>query len=197
MLDVAGTVQAALVRRTVAKARSGDPDAIARLYDLFAARVYRFALVRVESRADAEDILQQTFVKMIEALPRYEDRGLPFAAWLFRIARNSMIDLARADRGHADLDAIGEYADDRRGPAEQAEAASDRAAVRAAISRLTPDQRTVIEYRFFAGLSHAEIARLMGRKDGAVRALQFRAVEALHEDLGPLMDLATPTEARA
>lgn len=197
MLDVAGTVQAALVRRTVAKARSGDPDAVAHLYDLFAARVYRFALVRVESRADAEDILQQTFVKMIEALPRYEDRGLPFAAWLFRIARNSMIDLARADRGHANLDAIGEHADDRRGPAAQAEAASDRAAVRAAINRLTPDQRAVIEYRFFAGLSHREIARLMSRKDGAIRALQFRAVEALHDDLGPLMDLAEPTEVRA
>jgi RNA polymerase sigma-70 factor (ECF subfamily) len=197
MLDVAATIEAALVRRTVAKARSGDPEAVARLYDLFAARVYRFALVRVESRADAEDILQQTFVKMIEALPRYEDRGLPFAAWLFRIARNSMIDLARADRGHADLDAIGEHPDERRGPAEQAEAASDRTAVRAAISRLTPDQRTVIEYRFFAGLTHREIARLMDRNDGAIRALQFRAVEALHDDLGPLMDLAEPNGAEA
>jgi RNA polymerase sigma-70 factor (ECF subfamily) len=197
MLDVAGSVQAALVRRIVAKARSGDPEAVARLYDLFAARVYRFALVRVESRADAEDILQQTFVKMIEALPRYEDRGLPFAAWLFRIARNSMIDLTRADRGHADLDALAEHPDDDQGPAEQAEAASDRAAIRAAINRLTPDQRTVIEYRFFAGLSHREIARLMERNDGAIRALQFRAVEALHDDLGSLMSLAEPSEAQA
>ncbi|MGH2465704.1 MAG: RNA polymerase sigma factor, partial [Candidatus Limnocylindrales bacterium] len=94
MPDIAGALDAARIRRAVAQARSGDPEAIARLYDLYAARVYRFALVRVESRADAEDILQQTFVKMIEALPRYEDRGLPFAAWLFRIARNSMIDLA-------------------------------------------------------------------------------------------------------
>jgi RNA polymerase sigma-70 factor, ECF subfamily len=197
MLDVVGTVQAALIRRTVAKARSGDPDAVAHLYDLYAGRVYRFALVRVESRADAEDILQQTFVKMIEALPRYEDRGLPFAAWLFRIARNTMIDLARADRGHADLSAMGEHADDRRGPAEEAEAASDRAAIRAAIDRLTPDQRTVIEYRFFAGLSHREIGRLMDRREGAIRALQFRAVEALHEDLGSRMNLAGSAEAGA
>ncbi|HLY13718.1 MAG TPA: sigma-70 family RNA polymerase sigma factor [Candidatus Limnocylindrales bacterium] len=194
MLDVAGTVQAVLVQRTVAKARSGDPDAIARLYDLFADRVYRFALVRVESRADAEDVLQQTFVKMIEALPRYEDRGLPFAAWLFRIARNTVIDVARSDRGHADLTTVAEHADDRRGPAEQAEAASDRAAVRAAIGRLTPDQRTVIEYRFFAGLSHGEIGRLMNRREGAVRALQFRAVEALHEELGALLGLDGASE---
>ena len=121
MLDVAGHRPSGPGPAHGRRASSGDPEAVARLYDLFAARVYRFALVRVESRADAEDILQQTFVKMIEALPRYEDRGLPFAAWLFRIARNSMIDLARADRGHADLDAVGEHPDGRRGPAEQVE----------------------------------------------------------------------------
>lgn len=196
MLDVVGPVQAALLRRTVAKARSGDGEAIGRLYDLYAGRVYRFALVRVESRADAEDILQQTFVKMIEAMPRYEDRGLPFAAWLFRIARNTMIDIGRADRGHVDLAALGEHTDGRRGPAEHAEAASDRAAIRAAIGRLTPDQRMVIEYRFFAGLSHREIASLMERREGSIRAIQFRAVQALRDELGPLMDLTSPVEVR-
>jgi RNA polymerase sigma-70 factor (ECF subfamily) len=197
MLDVVGTVNAARVRRTVAKARAGDADAMARLYDLFAGRVYRYALVRVESQADAEDVLQQTFLKMIEALPRYEERGLPFAAWLFRIAHNAMLDVARADRGHADLATIGERADDRRGPAEEFEAEANRAAVRSAISRLTPDQRAVIEYRFFAGLSHREIASLMDRREGAIRVLQFRAVKALHEELGPLMDLAGPAQVRA
>ena len=196
MLDVVGSVQAALVRRTVARARAGDADAVARLYSLYAPRVYRFALVRVEARADAEDILQQTFVKMIEALPRYEDRGLPFAAWLFRIARNTMIDIARADRGQVDLGAVPEHAEARHGPAEQAEAASDRAAIRAAIGRLSADQQLVIEYRFFAGLSTREIAQLMDRQDGAIRAIQFRAVRALRDDLGPSRDLLSATGER-
>ena len=197
MLDVVGALQAARLRRVVAQARSGDGDAIATLYDEYAPRVYRFALVRVESRADAEDILQQTFVKMIEALPRYEDRGLPFAAWLFRIARNTMIDVGRADRGHLDLEAIGERPDERNGPAEHAESASDRAAIRAAIRRLSPDQQKVIEYRFFAGLTHREIAQLMARQENAVRAIQFRAVKALREDLGSLMDFSSPSEVPA
>ena len=196
MLDVVGTVQAARVRRTVAKAQSGDREAIARLYDLYAPRVYRFALIRVESRADAEDVLQQTFVKMIEALPRYEDRGLPFAAWLFRIARNTMIDIGRADRGHVDLGAVAEHPDDRHGPAEGVEMASDRAAIREAVGRLTPDQQLVIEYRFFAGLSHREIAHLMNRQEGAIRAIQFRAVQSLRDELGPLMNLTSPAEGR-
>jgi RNA polymerase sigma-70 factor (ECF subfamily) len=184
MLDIVSSRHEAALRRTVAKARSGDPAAVGRLYDLFAGRVYRFALVRVDSPADAEDLLQRTFLKVIEALPRYEERGLPFAAWLFRIARNTVIDFERTRHGHVDLDAIAEHADEGHGPAALAEAASERAAIRAGIERLTADQRAVIEYRFFAGLSHREIGLLMNRNDGAVRALQFRAIESLRDHLG-------------
>ncbi len=197
MVDFAASLEEARLRRTVAKAKSGDPAAIAQLYDLFASRVYRFALVRVDSPADAEDLLQRTFLKVIEALPRYQERGLPVAAWVFRIARNAVIDFERTRHEHSDLEAMAERPDERRGPAELAEAASERIALRAAITRLTTDQRAVVEYRFFAGLSHREIGRLMDRSEGAIRIMQFRAIEALRGHLGPELKLVDPAGVRA
>jgi len=177
--------------RTVARARLGNPAAIGDLYDFFADRVYRFVLVRVRSPADAEDLLQHVFVKVIESLPRYEERGLPFAAWLFRIARNAVIDHERTGRDHASLDESFERPDGRRGPEALAEAAFERAALRSAIGRLTAEQRDVITYRFFAGLTPRETGLLMDRQEGAIRALQFRAIQALRESLGHDVEFAT------
>jgi RNA polymerase sigma-70 factor (ECF subfamily) len=176
--------------RIVAKARTGNPAAFEALYDLFAGRVYRFVLVRVRSSADAEDLLQRIFLKVIESLPRYEERGIPFAAWLFRIARNAVIDHERTRHDHASLDNVLERPDERRGPAELAESALERAAIRSAIDQLTPEQRDVIAYRFFAGLSPREIGLLMDRREGAIRALQFRAIQTLRESLGTHLELA-------
>ena len=176
--------------RIVAKARTGDPAALAALYDLFAERVYRFVLVRVRSSPDAEDLLQRIFLKVIEGLPRYESRGLPFAAWLFRIARNTVIDHERTRHDHSSLDEAVERPDERDGPAALAESAFEREAVRSAIEQLTPEQREVIAYRFFAGLAPREIGLLMDRQEGAIRALQFRAIQTLRQSLGRDIDLA-------
>ena len=176
--------------RIVANARTGDPAAIAALYDLFAARVYRFVLVRVRSTADAEDLLQRIFLKVIEGLPRYESRGLPFAAWLFRIARNTLIDHERTRHEHTSLDDAAQRPDLGDGPVELAELAVERAAVRSALAQLTPEQRDVIAYRFFAGLSPREIGLLMDRREGAIRALQFRAIQTLRDSLGREIELA-------
>jgi RNA polymerase sigma-70 factor (ECF subfamily) len=134
------------VDRIVAKARAGDPAAFAALYDLFSERVYRFVLVRVRSSTDAEDLLQRIFLKVIEGLPRYEARGLPFAAWLFRIARNTVIDHERTRHEHASLDDALERPDERDGPPELAETAFERQVVRSAIEQLTTEQRDVIAF---------------------------------------------------
>jgi len=175
--------------RIVARARTGDPVAIAALYDEFAARVYRFALVRVQTPSDAEDLLQRIFLKVIEGLPRYESRGLPFAAWLFRIARNTLIDHERTRHEHTSLDDAALRMDHRAGPEELAEAAVDRVAVHSALAQLTAEQREVITYRFFAGLSPREIGLLMDRREGAIRALQFRAIQTLRDSLGQESEL--------
>jgi RNA polymerase sigma-70 factor (ECF subfamily) len=163
----------------VARAKAGDADAWAALYDSFAIPIYRFLIVRVPQPADVEDLLQRVFLKVIEALPLYEERGLPFGAWLFRIARNTAIDFARTRRSTAPLEAALERPDDALGPAAMAERADGRTQIRAALAALTDEQRDVIVYRFFAGLTPSEIGALMGKRAGSIRALQFRALEAL------------------
>lgn len=177
--------EALAIDELVARAKTGDDDAFTALYDEFAARVYRFLLARVPTPADAEDLLQRVFLKVIESLPRFQERGLPFGAWLFRIARNAAIDFERTRRSTAPLEDASGRPDEALGPAGAAEQAAERAQIRAALDTLTGEQRDVIVYRFFAGLAPAEIARLMGKREGSVRALQFRALTTLRRRLGP------------
>jgi RNA polymerase sigma-70 factor (ECF subfamily) len=196
MRSVVTNLHEAAVDRVVARAVAGDTAALADIYDRFAERVYRFLLLHAREPADAEDLLQRTFLKVIEGLPRYEARGLPFGAWVFRIARNTVIDHERTRHDHATLDAVIERHDERRGPAELAETADEQAAVLAALVLLTPDQREVITYRFFAGLSPREIGLLMDKREGSVRALQFRAMETLRENLASHVDLVSAAGVR-
>ncbi len=165
----------------VARAQLGDDLAFTELYDEYAPRVYRFLLLRVRQPADAEDLLQRVFLKVIETLPGYQERGLPFGAWLFRIARNSAIDFDRTRRANATLDDVMEQPDDQPGPAALAEQTLARARVHEALATLTDEQRDVVIYRFLAGLSPAEIGQVMGKREGTVRALQFRALHSLRK----------------
>ena len=168
----------------VDRARAGDQAALGALYDRLAARLYRFAFFRLGNRADAEDLPQRTFLKMIEALPRYQRRGIPFEAWFFRIARNGLVDVLRARRSHDPLEALHAAPSGEIGPEAAAELASEFAAVEAALSRLTEEQQTVIGYRFMAGLTPREVGIVMGKREGTVRGLQFRAIAALRRALG-------------
>lgn len=171
------------VQRLVARARHGDVGAMGALHDHYAERVFRFVRFRLGSPQDAEDMAQRVFLRMIEALPRYESRGTPFGAWLFRIARNAVIDHQRTRRSHEPLDAAGDATSMARGPEELAITASEMERVTAALAQLTEEQREVIVYRFFAELSPREISIVVGSREGAVRAMQFRALGALRRHL--------------
>ena len=173
----------------VQRARGGDADAFASLYDLYAPRLHRYVRFRVREPSDAEDLVQRVFVSVLEALPRYEQRGVPFAAWLFRLAHNAVIDFGRTTRDHRPLDSVADSPTHEPGPAEAAVRSSELATLDAAIRTLTPDQQQVIACRFFAGLSSAETARVLGRREIAVRALQFRALGALRRRLAGSLDL--------
>lgn len=166
----------------VVRAQAGDSAAFANLYEHFAGRVYRFCLARVGSISDAEDLTQLTFLKLVEALPRYEQRGQPFAAWLFRVARNVVIDFVRARHEHADLDGLEDAGRTPRAPGDAFEVRAGEDVERL-LPFLTPEQRDVIVYRFYAGLSARETANAMGRHEAAVRALQFRAIAAMRRQL--------------
>jgi RNA polymerase sigma-70 factor (ECF subfamily) len=176
----------------VERAAHRDADAFRALYEHFAPRLYRYALVRIRHAADAEDVVQRIFVKMIEALPRYEQRGLPFAAWVFRLARNAVIDFERTRRPTEQLDLIADADGGEPGPDELAERSLEHAQLLVAMRTLTGDQRDVVTLRFFGGLSPAEIGALLGKREGSIRALQFRALESLRRALDAELALDEP-----
>lgn len=178
------------IRLLVARAREGDDVAFTALYDAFAPRILRFLRCRVDTPEAAEDLLQRVFLKMIEQLPHYRDRGLPFAAWLFRVARNAAIDAHRTTHPQLPLDVLAWRAADTGDPEQLAQASMDRAAVREAIGYLPQAQRDVIECRFFADLSPCETAAVLGRSEGSVRVMQHRAIAALRQRLVPAPPLA-------
>jgi RNA polymerase sigma-70 factor (ECF subfamily) len=178
------TIDDAAIERLVAEARNGDTWAFGMIFDHYHDPIYRFIASRVHRPTDAEDLTQLVFVKALEALPRYEARGIPFGGWLFRLARNAVIDHVRTRHEHAELDAVVEWAHGDSGPDEIAVVRQELDAVGAALATLTDEQREAIELRFFAGLSAREAAEAMGRQEGTIRGLQFRAIAALRRELG-------------
>jgi RNA polymerase sigma-70 factor (ECF subfamily) len=188
--------------RLVAEAQRGDPQAFGRIFDAYAGPIYRFIASRVSRPSDAEDLTQLVFVKALEALPRYEARGIPFGGWLFRLARNAIIDQIRTKREHLPLVTAMARATDDHGPEAVVVLRDDVERVALALEDLTDDQREVIALRFFAGLSVYEAAVAMGRQEGTIRGLQFRAIASLRRSLdlepvgAPVMGGA-PAPARA
>jgi len=178
------TLDDAAIERLVEAAKAGDPDAFGRLFDHYHEPVYRYIASRVHRPTDAEDLTQLVFVKALEALPRYESRGVPFGGWLFKLARNSVIDFVRTRHEHVDLDAAVGHATGEATPDDQAVTRQMLDAVGAALAELTDEQREAIVLRFFAGLSAREAAEAMGKQEGTVRGLQFRAIAALRRRLG-------------
>ena len=176
------------LERLVREAKAGDPWAFGRIFDEFNQPIHRFIASRVDRPSDAEDLTQLVFVKALEALPRYEQRGIPFGGWLFRLARNTIIDHARTRHLHAELDEAGDRATDDAGPDQMVLLRQDLDAVARALATLTDEQRETIELRFFAGLSARETAEAMGKQEGTVRGLQFRAIAALRRSLGLDLD---------
>ena len=178
------TIDDDAIQRLVEASQAGDPEAFGSLFDVFYGPVYRSVAARVGRPSDAEDLAQLVFVKALEALPRYESRGVPFGGWLFRLARNVVIDHARTRREVAPLDLLVERPHPDDGPDELAVLRQELDSVAYALRRLTPEQREAIELRFFAGLSAKEAAVAMNRQEGTIRGLQFRAIAALRRDLG-------------
>ncbi len=178
------TTDDAAIGQLVERARHGDAEAFGSLFDLYHVAIYRYVASRVRQPAEAEDLTQTVFMKALEALPRYESRGVPFAGWLFRLARNAVIDFVRTRREHFDLDVLAGHTDGEPEPIETVMTKVDIEAVGRALAGLTDEQREVIALRFFGGLSSKEAAEAMGKQEGTIRGLQFRALVALRRQLG-------------
>jgi RNA polymerase sigma-70 factor (ECF subfamily) len=132
----------------------------------------------------AEDIASEVMLKVLEALPSYRFRGIPFSAWVFRIARNCLIDHHRRRKRRAEvgLDAAA-AAPDKHNPQALAEVAFSRDELRRALLYLTEEQRQVIILKFIHGLDNKSVAKILGRSEGAIKSLQHRALQALRRHL--------------
>ena len=168
----------------VRDAKTGDSDAFGKLYDAYLERIYRFVYFRVEDQQTAEDITSQVFLKAWENLGRFHIGGAPFLAWLYTIAHNAVIDYYRTRKVTAALDDV-RLSDP--GHAEFVENGIDSAvemeSIKTALSTLTDDQRQVLLLKFIDEMSNEEIARHLGKREGAIRALQMRGLKALAKRL--------------
>lgn len=173
-----GAVEAAHgpVPDVIERARSGDRAAFGELYDLHAASVYRYLLYRVRQPSDAEDLTSEVFTRAFANIHRYRWQGKSFLAWLYTIARNAVTDRRRRERPTVDLDSAFTIAED--GPTAHERAVHGEAveALRGAVKYLTTEQQEVLVLRFVENLSSREVAQMLGKNEGAVRALQFRAL---------------------
>src|SRR4051812_26964471 len=147
------TVDDEAIEGLVEAAKDGDPEAFGALFDHFYGPVYRYVPARVSRPSDAEDLAQLVFVKALEALPRYELRGVPFGGWLFRLARNVVIDHVRTRREHVPLDIVVQQPAEDHGPHVLAAVRQDMHSVPLALRRVTPEQGEVIQLRSFSRLS--------------------------------------------
>ena len=158
-------------------------EALIALYESHYERVARYIFARLGDRQKAEDLASETFVRALGSLNRFEERGLPMEAWIFRIAHNLVVDWmrkrSRVDRVPLDGILIRSDAD----PEEDAETSDQIEHLKRAMDHLSPAQREVIGLRFFSGLSSEECARVLGKKPGAVREMQSAAVKTLRRVL--------------
>jgi RNA polymerase sigma-70 factor (ECF subfamily) len=168
--------------RLLIEAAQRDPRRFADLYEANFERVYAFVARRVRVRADAEDVTAEVFHHALANLDKFEWRGAPFSAWLFRIASNAIADRwqrAAREQGSPAMQAADDPPDPQSVP--NIDEIDRRARLFRLVDDLPVDQRAVIEMRFAAGKSISEIAHELGRTDGAVKQLQFRAIRALRD----------------
>jgi RNA polymerase sigma-70 factor (ECF subfamily) len=169
----------AQTRLAVARAKEGDRDALQFLYVRYSNNIYGYVRSIVRDDHEAEDVTQHVFAKLMTTLVKYDDRGVPFFAWLLRLARNVAIDHLRANRLTPTETVID--------PDVSAGSDLDSAeAVRAALATLPEEQRQVVFLRHVVGLSPGEIADRMGRTESSIHGLHHRGRRALQRELARL-----------
>ncbi len=164
----------------VSEAVRGDQQAFARLYEAHFDRIYRYVYLKIGDREEAEDMTQQVFLSALRSITSFKYQGTPFTAWLFRIAHNQIVDhFRKRTRRPVTLEMDETVPSSASGPESVTELRLDMEMVSRAAQRLTGAQREVISLRFAGGLSIEETAKAMGKKPGAIKALQHAAVLAL------------------
>ncbi|MFJ3308977.1 ECF subfamily RNA polymerase sigma factor, BldN family [Streptomyces sp. NPDC086549] len=165
----------------VERAQAGESEAFGRLYDQYSDTVYRYIYYRVGGKATAEDLTSETFLRALRRIGTFTWQGRDFGAWLVTIARNLVADHFKSSRFRLEV-TTGEMLDANeveRSPEDSVLESLSNAALLDAVRRLNPQQQECVTLRFLQGLSVAETARVMGKNEGAIKTLQYRAVRTL------------------
>ncbi len=166
-----------------------DKEAFGEVYERYVDKIYKYIYYRVGNQHDAEDLTSRVFYRALAHVDGYEDRGVPFQAWLYRIAHNLVANHHR-DKGRRKIIPLDEYIvsgmfTGPEGPERAAEDTEDRERLLAAIRQLPEDRQQLLILKFVDRLSNAEIGEIMGRTEGAVKSLYHRTLTALRDDLLP------------
>ncbi len=168
----------------VRRAQQRDQEAFAQLYEEHFNRIYRYVALRIGDKVEAEDMAQQVFLKAFQAISSFKWRGIPFSAWLFRIAHNQVVDYLRRKTKQATVPLDeSQAATNESNPEIMAEHSLDTEQLISATRQLTEAQREVIALRFTSELPIAQVAKIMGKSQGAIKALQHSAIVALRKAL--------------
>src|SRR5690348_13516465 len=161
------------------RASQHDQEAFAQLYHAYVEKIYKYIYYKVGNPCEAEDLCEQVFLKAWEAIGRYRWCGYPFSSWLYKLAHNLVVDHYRTRRDLVPLNDVVLTPEDGNDPEQALHVAVETAELKAAISQLTGEQKQVIALKFIEGYKNNEIAEMMNKKEGAIRALQYRALRSL------------------
>ena len=161
------------------RAQQYDADALGQLYDRYAPKIYSYVLYHVGDQSLAEDLTANVFSKMLDAVKSSKGWQSSFSGWLYRIAHNAVVDNFRRSKNQDTLPLNERLVSAREDPVSAVERSLASESVRDAMMHLTDDQQLVVELKFFGGLSNLEVAQMMGKTEGAIKSLQYRALGAL------------------
>jgi RNA polymerase sigma-70 factor (ECF subfamily) len=170
----------------ISLASEGDPEAFGLLYERYIDQIYNYIYFRTSNGKDAEDLCSRVFLRALRHIKRYEDRGYPFSAWLYRIAHNLVVNWYRDSNRTEDLSLVEKYpAPTTVGSVEdRIEDRDETEKLMEIISDLPDDRRELLILKHVEGMTNAEIGEIMDRTEGAIKALYHRTLESLRDDYG-------------
>jgi RNA polymerase sigma-70 factor (ECF subfamily) len=172
------------LQQVIRQAQAGDEAAVALLYETHIESIYRYVRHRLPTTADAEDVTAEVFLNMVQGLANYRYTGVPFKAWLYRIASARIADFYRQRQRRPEADLSDSLRDGAPLPEEQLQRQQEIEQLQEALKQLSEDQQMVLFLRFRERKSHDEVARILGKSAPAVRSDQHRALSRLAALLG-------------
>lgn len=160
-----------------------DPEAFGKLYEVYVEKIYNYVYYRIGNHHDAEDLTARVFHRALNHVANYNNRGAPFAAWLYRIAHNLVANWHRDHQRHqvVALDQVKLSGIKQETPHQAVERSNERELLLAAIQQLPPERQKLLTLKFIERMSNAEIGQLMGRSEGAIKSLYHRTLVSLKE----------------